>query len=60
VSVIIRSDGGQGGALAFISPEALEEMAGNGGAEHPERVNGTKVGHAGQPVRCAAAIQQSR
>jgi hypothetical protein len=43
VSVISRSDSGQGAALAFVSPEALQEMAGDACADHPERVNGTKV-----------------
>ena len=41
MSLITRSDSG---ALAFVSPEALEEMAGNGHCEHPERVNGHRYG----------------
>ena len=45
MSTAIRSDSSQGAALAFISPEALEEMAGQP-VERPEPVNGTKVhGH---------------
>jgi hypothetical protein len=43
VSVITRSDSGQGAALAFISPEALQEMAGDDHAERPERVNETRL-----------------
>ena len=40
--IITRSDSGQTG-LQFVSPERLEELAGNGHAEHPDRVNGTKL-----------------